>query len=242
MNECDNRYVAHLDILGMASIVEKDADKAWLLLSDLVAVREQTSTYEIEFLESKERVRAPDMIHTVTFSDTILLFTKGDSLIELHCMIVLLTEIFHKAMFRCVPVRAGLSFGKFYFNLDKSMYAGPAFIEAYRIGEAAQWLGITLGESVQEKAISLEMMSGGSKVVVQWALPLKKGNRTCFVINWPAVFAHDLKVEPPISVAQFYQAFESTFGAFENLAPKDRAKYENTVHFMNHLLQKHAAT
>lgn len=241
MNECANRYVAHLDILGMASIVEKDADRAWLLLSDLVAVREQTGAYEIEFLESKEKVRIPDMIHEVTFSDTILLFTKSDSPIELRCMIVRLTEMFHKAMLRGIPVRVGLSFGKFYFNLDKSMYAGPAFIEAYRIGEAAQWLGIALSESVQEKAVSLEMASGGSKVVVQWALPLKNGSRMCFVINWPALFAHDLKVKPPISVTQFYQAYESTYGAFENLSPKDRAKYENTVNFMNHLLQKHAA-
>lgn len=94
---------------------------------------------------------------------------------------------------------------------------------------------------MQGKAISLEMMSGGSKVVVQWALPLKNGGRTCFVINWPAVFAYDLKATPPISVAQFYQAYESTFGAFENLALKDRAKYENAVHFMNQLLQKHVA-
>jgi hypothetical protein len=43
MDDKDNRYVAHLDILGMSSIVEKDADEAWGMLSDLVAVRDKTS-------------------------------------------------------------------------------------------------------------------------------------------------------------------------------------------------------
>ena len=241
MDDKDNRYVAHLDILGMSSIVEKDADEAWGVLSDLVAVRDKTSRYEIEFLETNKRVSVLDEIRMVTFSDTILLFTKGDSPTELRCMIILLAEIFHKAMCRCVPVRVGLSLGKLYFNLDKSMYAGPALIKAYRIGEAAQWLGISLDESVQDKAVSLEMKTGGSKVVVKWPIPMKNGCKDVYVVNWPAIFAHDLQVEPPVSVKQFYQAFESTFGDFKTLSIAAKSKYENTVSFMNHQLKNHVS-
>lgn len=236
----DLRFVAHIDILGMSTIVEKDADEAWGLLSDLVAVRDQVGTYEIEFLDPNERVFAAETIRAVTFSDTIVLFTKGGSDTELRCMIVLVAEILHKAMCRCVPVRAGLSFGTFFFNIDKSMYAGPALIEAYRVGEAAQWLGIALGESVQEKAASLGMMSGSSNIIVQWALPLKGGTEPRFVVNWPAVVARDLTVKPPLSVAQFYQGFEPTFGPFAQLPAEVRAKYENTVKFMNAQLALHA--
>ncbi|MFC1825390.1 hypothetical protein ACFL9T_21975 [Thermodesulfobacteriota bacterium] len=235
----DYRYVAHLDILGMSKIVEKDADEAWGMLSDLVDVRDKAISYEIEFHETNKRVSVIDEIKMVTFSDTILLFTKGDSPTELRCMIILLAEIFHKAMCRCVPVRAGLAVGKFYFNLDKSMYAGPALIKAYRVGEAAQWLGISLDESVQGKAVSLEMKTDGSRVVVKWAVPMKKGCKDVYVINWPAIFAHDLKVDPPISTAQFYQAFKSTFGDFETLPNAVKSKYENTVSFMNHQLKNH---
>jgi hypothetical protein len=236
----DLRFVAHLDILGMSSIVERDADAAWEMLSDLVAVRDRTESYELEFSDTNKRVAIPDVIQSVTFSDTILLFTKGSSDTDLRCMIVLVTEIFHKALCQCVPVRAGISFGKFYFNIEKSMYAGPALIDAYRSGESAQWLGISLSESVHQRAVSLNMESGKSKVVVPWELPLKNETKSCLVVNWPAVAAHDFTVAPPISVEQFYQPFESAFGALELLPPEVRAKYNNTVEFLNEHLIRHA--
>lgn len=239
MDLCDLRFVAHIDILGMSAIVEKDADEAWGMLSDLVAVRDQVGSYDIAFLQSNERVLVSEAIRRVTFSDTIVLYTKGASDTELRCMIVLVTEILHKAMCRCVPVRAGLAFGRFFFNIDQSMYAGPALIEAYRVGESAQWLGIALAKSVQEKAKSLGMKSGRSNIIVEWPMPVKTGGEQRFVVNWPAVVAHDLTLNPPVSVAQFYQAFERTFGPFAQLPEEVQVKYENTVKFMNEQLGLH---
>lgn len=235
------RFVAYIDVLGMSAIVEKDADEAWGMLSDLVAVRDQVGNYELEFPDSKERAILSEVTYAVTFSDTIVLFTKGDSDTELRCMIIRVAEILHKAMCRCVPVRAGLSFGRFFFNIDKSMYAGPALIEAYRVGESAQWLGIALADSVQERAMGLGMMSGSSKIIVPWKVPLKGGTELRFVVNWPAVVAHTLTVRPPVPVAQFYQGFERTFGPFAQLPSEVRAKYENTVEFMNQHLAVHKA-
>ena len=243
----DQRFVAHLDILGMSSIVDRDADRAWQLLSDLVAVRDKISNYALEFIDTKELIAIPDVIQSVTFSDTILLFTKDSSDKNLRCLIVVVAEMFHKALCQCVPVRAGISFGTFYFNIEQSMYAGPALIDAYRVGEAAQWLGITLSQSVRDRAVALKMMSGNSNVVVQWDLPVKDRANPCQVIsmptwvaNWPAVVAHDLTVSPPISIEQFYQPFESTFGEIGQLPQEVRAKYSNTVEFLNAHLIRHA--
>jgi len=84
------------------------------------------------------------------------------------------------------------------------------------------------------------MESGNSKVLVPWELPLKDGAKSCLVVNWPAVVAHDLTVTPPISVEQFYQPFESAFGALEQLPTDVRAKYINTVEFLNEHLIRHA--
>ncbi|NMG30066.1 hypothetical protein [Aromatoleum evansii] len=229
----DFRFVAHIDILGMSSIVERDADAAWGMLSELAAVRDHAQDFELEFLDTKERLHIREAVYAVTFSDTIVLFTKVGSDTELRCMIVLVAEILHKAMCRCVPVRAGLAFGKFYFNLDRSMYAGPALIEAYRVGESAQWIGITLADSVREKAANLQMTSGSRDVIVDWDVPIKCGIIRRSVVNWPAVFAHDLAVAPPICIQQFYQGFENTFGAYSKLPPEAQEKYVNTVEFIN---------
>ena len=242
MNNCtDMRIVAHIDILGMSQLVEKNFPGAWGVLSDLVNVREQAQAHEYEFVETSQRVRVFELIKIVTFSDTILIFTAGASDLELKSMIILASEIFHKALFSCVPVRVGIAVGEFWFNLDKSMYAGPALIEAYRAGEAAQWLGIVFAESAQELALALNMKSTGSDILVRWPIPEKNGERVGAVVNWPAIFAHDLKVEPPISVHQFYAAFERAFGPFDALPRGVQSKYENTVQFMNSQLELHLA-
>lgn len=241
MNDSHVRFVAHLDILGMSAIVEKDADEAWGMLSDLVAVRDRVGKYAMEFLQTKELVRASDVATAVTFSDTIVLFSKGTSDIELRALLILISELLHKAMCSCVPVRVGLAQGKFFVNQDKSMYAGPALIEAYRVGESAQWLGICLGRSVEVQAQKLELKTGQSKMIVEWPVPIKGGVESRFVVNWPAIFAHDFKIQPPITVAQFYKAFERSFGVFEKLPTDVKAKYENTVSFVNSQLASHAA-
>ncbi len=240
--ERETRFVAHFDILGMSSIVERDADVAWSLLSDLTYVRDKASAHVVEFLDTREKVAFSDAIKSVTFSDTILFFTKGGSDSELRCLLILASEIFHKALCRCVPVRAGISFGKFFFNFEKSMFAGPALIDAYRTGEAAQWLGIALSESVRERSIALNMTTGKSNLVVPWLLPLKDGNMPCSVINWPAAFAHDFNVSPPLSVEQFYKPLEPTFGPFEQLPPEVKDKYRHTIRFLNEHLIRHITT
>jgi len=237
----DNRIVAHIDILGMSTLVEKNFPEAWGMLSDLVNVRDHAQAHEYEFSETNERLRVFERIKIVTFSDTLLLFTVGASDLELKSMIILVSEIFHKALFKCVPVRAGIAVGEFWFNFEKSMYAGPALIEAYRTGEAAQWLGVTFAQSAYEMAEALVMKTAGSDVVVHWPVPRKNGDHVAPVINWPAIFAHDLTVEPPISVEQFYAAFETAFGSFDSLPRSVQLKYENTVKFMNSQLDAHRA-
>ena len=239
MKNKEIRYVGHLDILGMSDLVHKNFDDAWGMLSDLVEVKDKLSNISIEFLETKETVNISDVIKAVTFSDTIVLFTKTNSEIELRCMIVLITEIFHKAICKCVPIRAGLSVGEFSFNDEKSMYAGPALIEAYRIGEGSQWLGISLAKSIHEEAIKLNLQTGGSDLVINWDIPLKDKTINGYVINWPALFAHDLKIKHPITSEQFYEGFQSSFGSYEDLPNTVKNKYINTVNFMNHQLEQH---
>ena len=239
MTDRDTRYVAHLDILGMSELVANDLDEAWGMLSDLVSVRDRANSLALEFTDTGETVNVQDTIKIVTFSDTIVLFTKTHSQTELRTLMVIVTEMFHKAIVNCVPVRVGISLGKFYFNDEKSMYAGPALIDAYHVGERSQWLGISLADSVKDNALELGMTNKNSEVVVNWDIPCKAENINGYAINWPAIFAHDLTIPHPITPEGFYTAFHSTFGPYNDLPETVKAKYINTVDFMNYYLDKH---
>ncbi|MDI1268669.1 MAG: hypothetical protein PSV40_06145 [Polaromonas sp.] len=227
------RFVAHIDVLGMSSLVEKDAELAWQLLSDLVSVREETHRVGIDFLDTAERVHVPDQIQTVTFSDTIVLFTKGESLKDLRSIIVVTTEFLNKALNLCIPVRAGIAFGTFFFNLDKSMYAGPALIEAYHLGEAAQWIGITTSKEVYQRSKAANFQSGRADVVISAPIPLKGKKQDGYAVNWPAIMATSINAQPPLLAPQIYEGFSQYFGPWESLPFDVKAKYENTAHFIN---------
>jgi hypothetical protein len=236
------KFVAHLDILGMSSLVERSFTDAWAMLSDLVDVRDTAVSREYEFVETKEKLVVFDAIQSVIFSDTLVLFTAGATPVELKALLVLVTEIFHKAIVKRVPVRAGVAVGDFRFDARRSMYAGPALIEAYRVGESSQWLGISLANSLRELAMAQAMKTRARDVVIDWEVPINDGVESRAVINWPALYAHDLKVSPPISLEQFYAIFLDSSGEFSSLPARAQAKYVNTVHFMNHQLELCGAT
>ncbi len=227
------RFVAHIDVLGMSVLVERDAELAWQLLSSLVKAREDAHNVEIDYLDTAERVAVPDQVGIVTFSDTIVLFTKGNSLADLRSIIIVTTELLNKALNLCVPVRAGIAVGTFFFNLKESMYAGPALIEAYRLGEAAQWIGITTSEEVYQLSKKANFQSGRADVVVPTSIPLKGGEYDGYAVNWPAVMAKSIKAQLPISATQIYEGFAQYFGPWELLTPEVKAKYEHTAQFLN---------
>lgn len=131
-----------------------------------------------------------------------------------------------------MPARAGIAHGIF-FNLKASMYAGPALIEAYRLGEGTKWLGITTSESVHIRSKHGKLKSGSADIVVPARIPVDGGALDGFAVNWPAIFSHDLKVRPPVSAQQFYAGFEHLSGPFEALPERAQQKYENTVSFLN---------
>lgn len=232
-NITSDRFVAHLDILGMSAIVEKDHDEAWQMLSELVDALDSAKNTTIDFIDIAERIHVPEHVRSVTFSDTILLFTHGTTDVDLRALVYTVLQIFCQALYKRVPVRAGIALGTLYLNFEKSMYAGPALIDAYRVGESAQWLGIVFSSSLQGREKTLRLTRGKSSIVVDWPVPLKHGQCNSSVVNWPAAVRQNFKVSPPLLPEQFYEIFEATFGPFNELPPEVVVKYINTVDFIN---------
>jgi hypothetical protein len=227
----NNSYVAHIDILEMSSLVLSDHERAWQLLIDLSDVKQWTDSLGIYVVETGDGIS--DRVMSLAFSDTVLLFSLGNTENDLKAMCIMVTELFHKAIFRCVPVRIGISHGNFCFNFERSLYSGPALVNAYRIGEQAQWLGIVIDSHTATACKDANIGSGDVGIVTDWEIPLKDSKISGFAVNWPKLYENDLKIQPPVSVEQFYQSFENDFGVFDDLPQSVKRKYINTVEFMN---------
>lgn len=230
------RFVAHVDILGMRAMVRRSPETAWKVLSGLTGVRQHISQMALTHIATATTEALAQRVFSVMFSDTIVLFTKTETNEDLQAILIAAAELLHKAMCAYVPVRIGVAGGVFFFNLEESMYAGPALIEAYELGESAQWLGVVTTEQICSQAKAAGFKTGTDDVVVAASIPTKQGDLPGFALNWVAVFRHDFKVAPPISVELFYSQFEHAFGPLSELGDGERNKYLNTTKFINSCL------
>ncbi len=225
-------------MLGMSRLTLRDPKLAWSAISTMTNARKrrpESLSYKID----GRRIRIAEHVSTFTFSDTILLFTKGDEPEDLRSILFSCLELFSLLLNQRIPVRIGVAHGLFIFNQEEYAFVGPPLVEAYRLGEAAQWLGIVLHPIVSQKANELKpplQDQDGRDLVVEWSVPVRSGVVKQPVLAWPRSHRRNFQVRPPIRIDQFYQAFEAVFGSLDDLRPSDREKYENTLAFVNEML------
>jgi hypothetical protein len=233
MENAPQRYVAHLDILGMRALTAQDHHEAWQMLSALEIALTTSTRVTIVSENFDDPIHIPEMIKSVIFSDTIILYSNADSPRDCLAIFTAVVNLFSKALHLRVPIRIGISKGIFYADEQRSMYAGPALIDAYDIGEKSQWLGIVLAASVAKDATSQNLRKGTSRIVVDWDVPTKTGTEKASVANWPVALESSFIMKPPITPEQLYEVFEQYFGPFAKLRESDANKYINTVKFIN---------
>lgn len=230
MKQSHNRFVAHFDMLGMKQTVLRNVDEAWGALSDINEARKRI--YEISF-EIKDRNQfVADRVRTFFFSDTVVIFTMSDEPEDLYAILILSSELFSNSLHRRVPLRGGIAYGEFFFNLEESLFLGIPLVKAYKIGECAQWIGIVVDQIVAEKA---KLYPIGEEII-QWDVPQKDNSiKREFVLNWPWIFRKNFTVKP-VTIDAFYEAFKPLFGSYHDLRESDKIKYKNTVTFINSIL------
>ena len=233
-----NRYVAHIDMLGMSELTQRNPKLAWDAVSQMAKAKKVVLNRS--FTIDGRHVIVRDRVADFTFSDTTLLFTRGDDQDDLSAILIVCLELLAQTLHGSVPVRIGVADGLFVFNRDEGLFVGPPLVHAYRRGEAAQWIGAVVDEIVAERASKLNppfLSADKLPLVVEWDVPLKAGGTARQpVLAWPRSHKRNFAISPPISDEDFYRAFEPLFGPLANLRPGDKAKYSNTVAFVNKML------
>lgn len=217
----------------MRTLTARNHLQAWEMLSKLEVALSSSTRLTIFPEMDDDPIHVPEQIKSVAFSDTIILYSEADSPRDFKAIFIAALNLFSKALHLRVPIRIGISKGLFYTDEQRSLYAGPALIDAYDLGEASQWLGIVLSESVANDAISQDVRNGGTNLVVEWDVPTKKGPVKAFVANWPVALESSFKIRPPITPQLLYSIFEEYYGPFTMLRESDADKYINTVKFIN---------
>jgi hypothetical protein len=233
----DFRYVAHFDMLGMSELTQRDPDLAWRVLSQLTQAKHEILALRIGLRATGQVIS--DRVYALTFSDTILLFSLSDQPEDTQAMVVISGELFMRALHYSIPLRGGIAHGRFIFNLDENLFAGPPLVTAYHLSDSSQWLGIRLDATTASRARAIPVHSRrGNSAIIDWPVPLKDGTADPGpVIDWAETHRHAFTGQVPLSTAQFYQAFVQLFGPLQDLPESARRKWENTTLYANQRLQ-----
>jgi hypothetical protein len=245
MKSPETCFVAHFDILGMKAVVKKGSGVAWDLLCNLSEAKEETSKLSIKLAETGKIISS--RVKNFAFSDTVFLYTSTDTADDLLAIVISSMNLFQRGIWKNVPLRGGIAHGEMIVDENVRLFAGRAIVDAYEVGERAQWLGISTTEDVAKRIRAVPItFDDGKSMVRDYGIPIRDTPPRClwrrrkvlqgFALDWPYVILQP-DISYPVTDPELYERFAPTFGQLAGLPGDVRAKYSNTTAFINECLK-----
>jgi hypothetical protein len=155
------RWVGYFDLLGVKQIYKtKDHIQIFIAISSAAE-------------RCKERSDAWGNVGYAWFSDTFIFFTNDDSAESLKAIENISRWFVYSLITNCIPVRGAISCDAFYADRENDIFFGEALLEAYKYGEAQDWIGFILSPSAEKRLKQLETLSELRLNYVHTDIPFK---------------------------------------------------------------------
>lgn len=222
------RFVAYFDIMGFKELVarnthEKVIEKLKILKDHLKELEEINhdkilKSYKAHTSETK----------SITFSDSIIFFSKGNSFADAMKVIIDSILLLVVAFDNQIPIKGVLSYGKITVNFEDSLFFGQPIIDAYLLEQELQLYTGVLDHHFEAKLN--ELMSDHEyeflkEMVTKTKINLKSGIVTHMVVK-PTYFVN---AEEVVNNAE--KLYLSASG-------NSRKYVDNTLVFLNTLLKE----
>ncbi|MCB2197647.1 MAG: hypothetical protein KQH79_17440 [Bacteroidetes bacterium] len=177
-----NRFVTFIDIMGFKDLVLRSSHKdIYDLLTEISNIRNY-----IEKTVDKLDDRYEDAeIYSVSFSDSIILFSKNDSPESFDLQVYSTSYLFARAIEKNIPMKGGIAYGKISLNKSSQIYFGQPLIDAYLLEEEMHYYGVACHHSILDYIYKNESEIRTKKLhLFECPTPLKSGLITHTNINW----------------------------------------------------------
>ena len=235
----DKRFVAFLDILGFKDLImRKSHDEIYNSLSKISKIKNEIESTNFN-LNSLEDYYDQSELYIVNFSDSIVIFSKDNSVFSFEHFIVMVRYLLGKCILNNIPIKGGISYGEISVNKSEQIYFGQPIIDAYLLEEDVNHIGVvfhnTVDNYIKENQLKIQDLKYLNKSFYTYKVPLKYGKLTHSCINWYKILIDsqesddfDLKYGEIINkLNQFY------FTASGN----PRKYIDNTIELFNELLK-----
>ena len=232
----DNRFVAFFDLLGFKDkVMRASHEEIYKELNQLSACRKQweNATHD-KLVENKfEDVD----IYIVSFSDSIVLFSKNDSLDNFKFFSISVLGIFSNAIKNKIALKGGVAHGSISVNKSEQIYFGQPIIDAYLVEEEVNFLGIVCHNSIDKylKNESSQILDFKKKLYKFHETPLKCGRiKHTFIDYYQNIVDSKEKTETNIKEL----IISVLNGFYETVSCSPRRYIDNTITFVEELAAK----
>lgn len=231
MREWENikakRFVFFADILGFKELVHSQSHEAIVdKLEQIVDAMDFISGERSHNILKKD---IPDIkenqSRAVSFSDSIIVFTEGDTYLDACKILSDAHAIMHNALDAKIPIKGSISFGDVTADFEKSLFFGKPIIDSYLLHDELNLMSVIIDHSAERiLEENKEKIENYSRLVVDYDVPMKYGKVKHKLLR-PSPYTIEKRIE---GLADFYYS----------VSGKPRIYYDNTIAFWNSLVNK----
>jgi len=146
-----NRFVGFMDVMGFKDMIaRKSHEEVGQMLYQMSLIREILQKEIVNPLKNgNEMFEREERVKSITFSDSVIFVTKGDSLSDLIVLSAVLKLFQEVAIQGGAPTKGAVSLGRLTADFEKSIFFGQPLIDAYLLQEQLFYYGIVLDNEVE---------------------------------------------------------------------------------------------
>jgi hypothetical protein len=232
----DNRFVVFLDILGFKDLVMRSSHAEIYKLLNYITDKKKI----IEEVKDADELEKSDIeFFSVTFSDSIVIFSKNDSFLHFDIISSITGYFFSKLIEKSIPIKGAIAHGVISINKSSQIFFGQPIIDAYLLEEDLNYMGIVAHNSIDEYISKIA--SKESKLIADFNFldvptPFKFGKLSHLNLDWfrhmPDSYSDYLKD------MKYSEFIISIIRKFKNQVSGSSRKYvDNTIQVIEEVLK-----
>jgi len=231
------RFVAFFDLLGFSSWVENVGSKEVFdyvrgFLNLMVRASLPGSTVQSDM---SVKLRKSN-IGYINFSDSILFYSLDDSYQCLKTMLKICGEFMNVVI--CGPsrmLRGAISHGELYVDTKANAYVGKALIDAYKLEEKQEWLGLSLHDSVEKVRDFDKAKIEHKGYIVKSLVPIENNSLEFpYCINWANKKYLDALFDAKSSIELCHKRGLESLKGNDDKIKKFKQRIQNTKKFLEY--------
>ena len=219
-NNTTNRFVAFFDIMGFKDMVQRkshaDILKTLEKLKDVLKFMENQDSENNKFLKPLNIKKF--QTRSITFSDSIIFFSQGDTIKDFEKIVIDSYFIIQKSIENGLGIKGALSYGEITVNFENYLFFGQPIIDAYLLHDELLLYSAILDNNIEAKLNKIGTHSLPKDIIVDYKTPLKSGKIIHKLLK-------PTNNKTPEAITNLEQIYESVSG-------RPRLYIDNTIDFL----------